>query len=86
MALITGDAVNFNISSAKNTFPLGGKKCESPGGPTDMLLGRDHMDEAPREYKRRPGLILYKFGFITGYVVCGNMAHQKKQTHAYSIN
>jgi hypothetical protein len=49
------------------------KKLENLGGPIDILIGMDHMDEALREHKRGSGLGLYKSVFKTGYVVHTNI-------------
>jgi hypothetical protein len=56
----TGDAVSLDISRAQSAFPLVAQKLACPGGPIDILVGMDHMDEAPREHRRAPGLALFK--------------------------
>jgi hypothetical protein len=46
---ITGDAVRMNLDKAKALFPSAACKLESPEGPIHMLIGMDHMKDAPRE-------------------------------------
>ncbi len=41
-----------------------------------MLIGMDHMKDAPRERDRAEGVVLYHSEFNTGYVACGNMSQE----------
>jgi hypothetical protein len=70
---VTVGAVSLDISQAQKAFLLVAKKLENLGGPIDILIGMDHMDEALREHKRGSGLGLYKSVFKTGYVVHTNI-------------
>jgi hypothetical protein len=38
-----------------------------------MLIGMDHMKNAPKEQEWGDGVVLYKSEFNTGYVACRNM-------------
>jgi hypothetical protein len=38
-----------------------------------MLVGVDHMKDAPREQARKEGVVLYQSEFSTGQVACGEM-------------
>ncbi len=49
---ITGNATSLNLSKAKALFPSVGSMLESPAGPIQLLIGMDHMEEAPREEDR----------------------------------
>ncbi len=42
-----------------------------------MLIGTDHMEDAPREQERGKNLILYKSMFGTRYMECWNMSRDK---------
>jgi hypothetical protein len=53
---ITGDAVGMN--KAESTFPVSERKWESPMGPIHLLVGMDHMKDAPREQERGRDLVL----------------------------
>jgi hypothetical protein len=44
---ITGDAVRMNLDKAKALFLSAACKLESPEGPIHMLIGMDHMKDAP---------------------------------------
>jgi hypothetical protein len=44
---ITGNAVGLNLGKAKALFPLAASSLESPTGPIQLLIGMDHMEEAP---------------------------------------
>jgi hypothetical protein len=68
---ITGDAVRMNLDKAKALFPSAASKQESPNGPIHMLIGMDHMKDAPREQDRVEGIVLYQSEFNTGYVATG---------------
>ncbi len=48
---ITGDAVDMNMDKAENTFPIAAQTLESPGGPIHLLVGMNHMKDAPREQR-----------------------------------
>jgi hypothetical protein len=73
---ITGDAVRMNLDKARTLFPSAACKLESPEGPVHMLIGMDHMKDAPRERDRAEGVVLYHSEFNTGYVACGNMSYE----------
>ncbi len=70
---ITGDAVGIGLDKAKRLFPLVTDDLESPDGPVHMLVGMDHMKNAPREQARGEGVVLYQSEFSTGHVACGDM-------------
>jgi hypothetical protein len=70
---ITGNAASLNLSKAKALFPSVASTLESPAGPIQLLIGMDHMEEAPREEERAQGVALYSSKFGTGYVTGGNM-------------
>ncbi len=70
---IIGDAVRMDLEKAKALFPSFACKLESPGGPIHMLIGMDHMRNAPREQEREEGVVLYQSEFNTGYMACGDM-------------
>ncbi len=72
---ITGNATSLNLSKAKALFPSVASMLESPAGPIQLLVGMDHMEEAPREEDRAQGVALYSSRFGTGYVTGGNMTH-----------
>ncbi len=69
----TGDAVGIDPGKAKELFPAVACSLESPEGPIHMLMGMDHMKNAPREQERGEGVVLYQSEFNTRYVACGNM-------------
>ncbi len=71
---ITGNATSLNLSKAKALFPAVASTLESPAGPIQLLIGMDHMEEAPREEKRAQGVALYSSKFGTGYDMGGNDA------------
>ncbi len=52
---------------------------ESPAGPIQLLVGMDHMEEAPKEEKRAQGVALYCSKFGTGYVTGGDMTQLPEQ-------
>jgi hypothetical protein len=70
---ITGDAVGMDLGKAKALFPAVARKLESPVGPIHMLIGMDHMKNAPKEQGREDGIVLYGSEFNTGYMACGDM-------------
>jgi hypothetical protein len=70
---ITGDAVGIDLDKAKRLFPAVANSLESPDGPVHMLVGMDHIKDAPREQARGEGDVLYQSEFSTGHVVCGNI-------------
>ncbi len=72
---ITGNATSLNLSKAKALFPSVASTLESPAGPIQLLVGMDHMEEAPREVERAQGVVLYSSKFGTGYVTDGDMTH-----------
>jgi hypothetical protein len=76
---ITGNATSLNLSKAKALFPSVASTLESPAGPIQLLIGMDHMEEAPREEERAQGVALYSSRFGTGYVTGGNMTHPPGQ-------
>ncbi len=76
MEKITGDAVRMNLDKANALFPSAACKLESPESPIHMLIGMDHMKDAPRERDRAEGIMLYHSEFNTGYVACGNMSQE----------
>jgi hypothetical protein len=47
---ITSDATCLDLSQAEEAFPKLIRQMENPQGPIDVLIGMDHMCEAPREY------------------------------------
>ncbi len=64
----------MNLDKAKALFPSAACKLESPEGPIHMLIGMNHMKDAPRERDKAEGAVLYHLKFNTGYVACGNMS------------
>ncbi len=52
---ITGNAISLNLSKAKTLFPSVASNLESPAGPIQLLVGMDHMEEAPKEETRAQG-------------------------------
>ncbi len=72
---IMGNATSLNLSKAKALFPSVASMLESPAGPIQMLVGMDHMEEAPKEEDRAQGVALYSSRFGTGYVTGGNMTY-----------
>ncbi len=46
---ITGNVTSLNLSKAKALFLSAASELESPVGPIQLLIGMDHMEEAPRE-------------------------------------
>ncbi len=72
----------MNLDKAKALFPAAACRLESPEGPIHMLIGMDHMKDAPRDRDRAEGVMLYHSEFNTGYVACGNMS-QEPCEHAY---
>jgi hypothetical protein len=65
---ITGDAASTDLSKAKSNFLAEYRDLESPGRSICLLIGMDHMEDAPREQKRGKNLVLYKSVFGTGYM------------------
>ncbi len=76
---ITGNATSLNLSKAKALFLSVASTLESPAGPIQLLIGMDHMEEAPREEERAQGVALYSSRFSTGYVTSGNMTYPPGQ-------
>jgi hypothetical protein len=76
---ITGNAVSLNLSKAEILFPSVAGNLESPAGPIQLLIGMDHMEEAPREEMRAQGVALYSSKFGTGYVTGGDMTPYQSQ-------
>jgi hypothetical protein len=70
---ITGDAVKMDLEKAKTLFLSIACKLESPSGPIHMLIGMDHMKNAPREQKREEAVVLYQSEFNIGYMACEDM-------------
>jgi hypothetical protein len=56
---ITGNATSLNLSKAKALFPSASSELESPAGPIQLLIGMDHMEEAPGKEGRAQGVALY---------------------------
>ncbi len=56
---ITGNAISMNLDKARALFPFAAHKLESPAGPVQMLIGMDHVEDAPREEDRAQGVALY---------------------------
>ncbi len=75
MDKITGNATSLNLGKAKALFPSVASTLESPAGPIQLLIGMDHMEEAPKEEERAQGVALYSSRFGTGYVTGGNMTY-----------
>jgi hypothetical protein len=73
---ITGNAISMNLNKAKALFPFAAHKLESPAGPVQMLIGMDHVEDAPREEDRALSVALYRSKFGTGYVAGGDMNYQ----------
>jgi hypothetical protein len=73
---ITGNAISMILDKAKALFPFAAGELESPAGPVQLLIGMDHMEEAPREEDRAQGVVLYSSKFGTGYVAGGDMSYQ----------
>jgi hypothetical protein len=73
---ITRDAIRVNLNKAKALFPSAVCRMESPEGPIHMLIGMDHMKDAPRKRDRAEGVVLYHSEFNTRYVACGNMSQE----------
>jgi hypothetical protein len=63
----------MNLSKAETLFPSVASNLESPAGPIQLLIGMDHMEEAPKEEMRAQGVALYSSRFGTGYVTGGDM-------------
>jgi hypothetical protein len=76
---ITGNATSLNLNKTKALFPAVANTLESPAGPIQLLIGMDHMEEAPREEERAQGVALYSSKFGTGYVTGSNMTHPPGQ-------
>ncbi len=76
---ITGNAVSLNISKAADLFPGVASNLESPAGPIQLLVGMDHMEEAPKEEMRAQGVALYSSKFGMGYVTGGDMTPLQSQ-------
>ncbi len=79
---ITGNATSLNLSKAKALFPAVASTLESPAGPIQLLIGMDHMEEAPREEERAQRVALYSSKFGTGYITGENMTHPPGQEPA----
>ncbi len=76
---IIGNATSLNLGKAKALFPAVASTLESPAGPIQLLIGMDHMEEAPREEERAQGVALYSSRFGMGYVTGGNMTYPPGQ-------
>ncbi len=76
---ITGNATSLNLSKAKGLFPSVASTLKSPVGPIQLLIGMDHMEEAPREEDQAQGVALYSSRFGTGYVTGRNMTYPPGQ-------
>ncbi len=76
---VTGNATSLNLSKAKSLFPSVASNLESPAGSIQLLVGMDHMEEAPKEEMRAQGVALYSSKFGTGYVTGGNMTQPPRQ-------
>jgi hypothetical protein len=72
---ITGNATSLNLGKAKALFPSVASTLKSPAGPIQLLIGMDHMEEAPREEERAQGVALYSSRFGTGYVTGRKMTY-----------
>jgi hypothetical protein len=70
---ITGDAMSIDLGKAKSLFPAAAGSLKSPEGPVHMLVGMDHMKDAPKEQARKGDVVLYQSEFGTGHVACGNL-------------
>ncbi len=79
MDRITGNAIGLNLSKAKSLFPSVASNLESPAGPIQLLIGMDHMEEAPREELRMQGIALYSSKFGMGYITGGDMTQLPDQ-------
>jgi hypothetical protein len=73
---ITGNATSMNLDKARALFPFAAHELESLAGPVQMLIGMDHMEDAPQEEDRAQGVVLYCSKFGTGYIAGGDMGHQ----------
>jgi hypothetical protein len=58
--MIAGDAVEIDLDKAKGLLPAVACSLESLEGPIHMLIGMDHMKNAPREQERAEGVVLYQ--------------------------
>ncbi len=76
---ITGNATSLNLSKAKSLFSSVASSLESPAGPIQLLVGMDHMEEAPKEEVRAQGVALCSSKFGTGYVTGGDMTQLPEQ-------
>jgi hypothetical protein len=63
----------MDLGKAKTLFPAVACKLELPNRPIPMVIGMDHMKNAPRKQKREDGVMLYQSEFNTGYMACGDM-------------
>jgi hypothetical protein len=70
---IIGEAVSINLEKARSLFPAIAGSLESPVGPFHMLVGMDHMRDAPKKQARKEGVALYQSEFSTMHLACGNM-------------
>jgi hypothetical protein len=43
-----------------------------------MLIGMDHVKDAPKEQSRQEGIMLYKSEFGIGYIACSNMSEVER--------
>jgi hypothetical protein len=67
----------MDLSKVKTTFPTVFRDMESLGGPIYLLIGMDHMEDAPREQEKGKNFVLYKSALRTRYMVCGIMSSNK---------
>jgi hypothetical protein len=61
---ITGGVID--LSKARNTFSAVAQDLESPGGPIHLLIGTDHIDNAPKEQEREEKPCLAQICFKDG--------------------
>ncbi len=73
---ITGDAIRMNLDKAKALFPSAACMLESPEGPIHMLIGMDHMRDAPQERDRGRRCCAISFGIQHRVSGCGNMSQE----------
>ncbi len=81
---ITGDTVGINLEKAKILFPAVTEGMESPEGSIHMLVGMDHLKDAPKEQARQDGIALYRSEFGTRSLACGNMGKLAGEKKAVS--
>jgi hypothetical protein len=57
---MTSDATSLDLSRILRLFLKCQSSCKCPQGPIDILIGMDHMCEAPRKHELKGRLVLYK--------------------------